>query len=57
MMDLKKYIFIFSFVFSQFTCASQVYAEEKRMFDTFKDNVVETWQQPQHYDLYIPAIT
>lgn len=57
MMALKKYIFIFCLIFSQFTFASQIYSGEKRVFDTFKDSVVETWQQPQHYDLYIPAIT
>lgn len=24
---------------------------------TFRENIAQTWQQPEHYDLYIPAIT
>jgi len=29
----------------------------KGWFDTFTDNVARTWDAPQHYDLYVPAIT
>ena len=29
----------------------------KGWFDTFTDNVAQTWDAPQHYDLYVPAIT
>ncbi len=26
-------------------------------YTTLRDNVVETWNDPQHYDLYVPMIT
>ncbi len=26
-------------------------------YTTLRDNVVETWDNPQHYDLYVPVIT
>ncbi|AGB79154.1 Antimicrobial peptide resistance and lipid A acylation protein PagP [Enterobacteriaceae bacterium strain FGI 57] len=26
-------------------------------FSTLNDNIAQTWDEPQHYDLYIPAIT
>ena len=26
-------------------------------WNTFSDNVAQTWKAPQHYDLYVPAIT
>ncbi|VFS68349.1 Lipid A palmitoyltransferase PagP precursor [Raoultella terrigena] len=26
-------------------------------YNTLSDNVAETWQEPEHYDLYVPAIT
>ena len=30
---------------------------DKGWFTTFTDNVAQTWNEPEHYDLYIPAIT
>ena len=27
------------------------------MDDNVRENIAQTWQQPEHYDLYIPAIT
>ena len=53
----KKYFLFFSFLFIQLAMLPQAVAEEKGWFNTFTDNVAETWQQPEHYDLYIPAIT
>jgi palmitoyl transferase len=26
-------------------------------YNTLSDNVGQTWQEPEHYDLYVPAIT
>ncbi|GHD92506.1 lipid A palmitoyltransferase PagP [Pseudocitrobacter faecalis] len=26
-------------------------------FSTLNDNIAQTWDEPQHYDLYVPAIT
>lgn len=53
----KRYFLFISFVFIQLAVIPQATAEDKGWFDTFKDNVSETWQQPEHYDLYVPAIT
>ncbi|HEM8562185.1 TPA: lipid IV(A) palmitoyltransferase PagP [Citrobacter farmeri] len=53
----KKFFFLFSFLFIQLAILPHAVAEEKGWFNTFTDNVAETWQQPEHYDLYIPAIT
>jgi palmitoyl transferase len=50
-------IFSFFHFFIQLAFIPQGAAEDKGWFATFKDNVSETWQQPEHYDLYIPAIT
>ena len=57
MIVAKRYFLIFSFLFIQLAFIPQGAAEDKGWFATFKDNVSETWQQPEHYDLYIPAIT
>lgn len=26
-------------------------------YNTLSNNIVQTWDEPQHYDLYVPAIT
>ena len=26
-------------------------------YNTLSDNVAQTWNEPEHYDLYIPAVT
>lgn len=57
MIVAKRYFLILSFLFIQLAFIPQGFAEDKGWFDTFKDNVSETWQQPEHYDLYVPAIT
>lgn len=57
MIVAKRYFLIFSFLFIQLAFIPQGAAEDKGWFATFKDNVSETWQQPEHYDLYVPAIT
>lgn len=57
----NKFFFIFLFIFAQLTLSSVAQAEEnatdKGWFSTFTDNVSQTWNAPEHYDLYVPAIT
>lgn len=57
MIVAKKYFLVLSFLFVQFALLPQAFSADKGWFDTLKDNVSETWQQPEHYDLYVPAIT
>ena len=49
------------FIFGQLTLSSSAIADDntapKGWFSTFTDNVAQTWNEPEHYDLYIPAIT
>jgi palmitoyl transferase len=49
------------FIFGQLTFSSVAQAEDnatnKGWFSTFTDNVSQTWSAPEHYDLYVPAIT
>jgi palmitoyl transferase len=40
-----------------FCCMAEESATDKGWFSTFTDNVAQTWKEPEHYDLYIPAIT
>ena len=56
-MGTSKYIPAFLFVFTQLVGVGAASADTPQWLSTFKENVAETWQQPQHYDLYIPAIT
>ena len=52
---------ILLFIFGQLTFCSVAQAEgnatDKGWFSTFTDNVSQTWTAPEHYDLYVPAIT
>ncbi|ELJ8292398.1 lipid IV(A) palmitoyltransferase PagP [Enterobacter roggenkampii] len=52
---------ILLFIFGQLTFSSVAQAEDnatdKGWFSTFTDNVSQTWTAPEHYDLYVPAIT
>lgn len=52
---------ILLFIIGQLSFASAVNADsntaDKGWFTTFTDNVAQTWNEPEHYDLYIPAIT
>ena len=56
-MNVSKYVAIFSFVFVQLISVGKVFANADEWMTTFRENIAQTWQQPQHYDLYIPAIT
>lgn len=56
-----KFPLILLFIIGQLSFASDVNADsntaDKGWFTTFTDNVAQTWNEPEHYDLYIPAIT
>ncbi|EQO02020.1 protein CrcA [Escherichia coli HVH 25 (4-5851939)] len=56
-MIVSKYVAIFSFVFIQLISVGKVFANADEWMTTFGENITQTWQQPEHYDLYIPAIT
>ncbi len=56
-MNVSKYVAIFSFVFIQLISVGKVFANADEWMTTFRENIVQTRQQPEHYDLYIPAIT
>lgn len=56
-MNVSKYVAIFSFVFIQLISVGNVFANADEWMTTFRENIAQTWQQPEHYDLYIPAIT
>ncbi len=56
-MNVSKYVAIFSFVFIQLISVGKVFANADEWITTFRENIAQTWQQPEHYDLYIPAIT
>lgn len=56
-MNVSKYVSIFSFVFIQLISVGKVLANADEWMTTFGENITQTWQQPEHYDLYIPAIT
>lgn len=56
-MNVSQYVAIFSFVFIQLISVGKVFANADEWMTTFRENIAQTWQQPEHYDLYIPAIT
>lgn len=56
-MIVSKYVAIFSFVFIQLISVGKVFANADEWMTTFRENIAQTSQQPEHYDLYIPAIT
>ena len=56
-MKVSKYVAIFFFVFIQLISVGKVFANADEWMTTFRENIAQTWQQPEHYDLYIPAIT
>lgn len=57
LMGASKCVTVFSFTFIQLISIEEVSASAEQWIATFKDNVAETWLRPEHYDLYIPAIT
>lgn len=54
-MNVSKYVAIFFFVFIQLISVGKVFANADEWMTTFRENIAQTWQQPEHYDLYIPA--
>lgn len=55
-MIIRKYFLIIALLVMPWLAIPSVSAADKG-FNTFTDNVAETWRQPEHYDLYVPAIT
>lgn len=55
----KKYLtYLIIVIATQLSLVHQVIAgSHSGWWQTLGNNVAETWQQPEHYDLYIPAIT
>lgn len=56
-MIIRKYFLIIALLVMPWLAIPSVSAADKGWFNTFTDNVAETWRQPEHYDLYVPAIT
>ncbi|VEB62189.1 phospholipid:lipid A palmitoyltransferase [Salmonella enterica subsp. enterica] len=56
-MIIRKYFLIIALLLMPWLAIPSVSAADKGWFNTFTDNVAETWRQPEHYDLYVPAIT
>lgn len=56
-MIIRKYFLIIALLLMPWLAIPSVSAADKGGFNTFTDNVAETWRQPEHYDLYVPAIT
>nr|WP_148677777.1 lipid IV(A) palmitoyltransferase PagP [Klebsiella sp. RIT-PI-d] len=52
-----KSLFIILFFILPAASAAPIGTMIRDGYTIISDNVAETWQQPQHYDLYIPAIT
>ncbi|QHR47178.1 hypothetical protein FNE85_17465 [Escherichia coli] len=50
-MNVSKYVAIFSFVFIQLISVGKVFANADEWMTTFRENIAQTWQQPEHYDL------
>ncbi len=58
---LKRIYLVAAFIAAQLCilpAANASFTESVRNgFSTLNDNIAQTWDEPQHYDLYIPAIT
>lgn len=58
---VNKFILIFSVILAEVSFSTVATAQDVTSSDswvsTFTNNVKQTWQKPQHYDLYVPAIT
>ncbi|MBZ0058954.1 lipid IV(A) palmitoyltransferase PagP [Leclercia sp. LTM14] len=52
---------MFSFIFAQLPFSTAATAKDvpplRAWVKTIHNDMVETWEEPQHYDLYVPAIT
>ncbi|HAE9518184.1 TPA_asm: lipid IV(A) palmitoyltransferase PagP, partial [Salmonella enterica] len=51
-MIIRKYFLIIALLVMPWLAIPSVSAADKGWFNTFTDNVAETWRQPEHYDLY-----
>ncbi|MDU1785860.1 MAG: lipid IV(A) palmitoyltransferase PagP [Escherichia coli] len=49
-MNVSKYVAIFSFVFIQLISVGKVFANADEWITTFRENIAQTWQQPEHYE-------
>ncbi|HKS34270.1 MAG TPA: lipid IV(A) palmitoyltransferase PagP, partial [Enterobacteriaceae bacterium] len=49
----KKFLAVLLLISGTLTLSAT--AADKGWFSTLTDNVAETWNAPQHYDLYVPA--
>ncbi|WP_436649078.1 lipid IV(A) palmitoyltransferase PagP [Pseudocitrobacter vendiensis] len=61
-MLMLKRIYLFAAIIAAQLCvlpaANASFTESVRNgFSTLNDNIAQTWDEPQHYDLYVPAIT
>ncbi|CAH6635301.1 Lipid A palmitoyltransferase PagP [Pseudocitrobacter vendiensis] len=59
---MLKRIYLFAAIIAAQLCvlpaANASFTESVRNgFSTLNDNIAQTWDEPQHYDLYVPAIT
>ncbi|MGS9112195.1 lipid IV(A) palmitoyltransferase PagP, partial [Salmonella enterica subsp. enterica serovar Infantis] len=56
-MIIRKYFHIIALLVMPWLAIPSDSAADKGWFNTFNDNVAETWRQHYHFDLYVPAIT
>jgi palmitoyl transferase len=58
---INKFFIVFPFIFAQFSFSTVAMAKDvpplRAWVKTIHNDMVETWEAPQHYDLYVPAIT
>lgn len=56
-MGASKCIAVIPLVFIALIRVGEVSAGTELWITTFRQSLGKTWQQPEHYELYIPAIT
>lgn len=58
---INNFFLIFTFIFAQLTFSTAATAKDvpplRAWVKTIHNDMIETWEAPQHYDLYVPAIT
>lgn len=58
---INKFILVFTFIFAQLAFSTVAAAKDvpplRAWVKTIHKDMIETWEAPQHYDLYVPAIT
>lgn len=59
--SLKRFFLFLVVISGQLVCSSfaqaSLTATVKDGYNTLTDNIAQTWNSPEHYDLYVPAIT